>query len=276
MSLLLDHIVILVKDLEQTIADFDALGFTVQRGGTHADGATHNALIGFQDGSYFELIAFLRNAPRHRWWDAGERVGEGLVNFALLPQSVPATVDAAHGRGLRYDGPNDGGRIRPDGKRLEWQTAKPPTPDLPFLCGDVTPRDLRVVRGDVRKHQNGALGVASLTVAVHDLDASVARYRALFGEALAVHAGTLTGHGVSFASLHAGESTVVLLASNGAAQLADHNMAQNTLAHDLNRRLSTRGEGVFGVTLRTGHHAVPQALPLKLTHGAPLELATTP
>ena len=62
MTLSLDHVVIRVRDLEQTIADYNELGFAVQRG-THADGATHNALIGFADGSYFELIAFLRDAP---------------------------------------------------------------------------------------------------------------------------------------------------------------------------------------------------------------------
>lgn len=112
MSLSLDHIVIRVKDLEHTAADFESLGFTVQRGGVHADGATHNALIGLADGSYIELIAFLKHAPQHRWWDEGERTGEGLVDFALLPQqSVAVTIDAAHGRGLRYDGPIDGGRI---------------------------------------------------------------------------------------------------------------------------------------------------------------------
>ena len=47
MSLLLDHIVIRVQDLEQTIGNYSSLDFTVQRGGTHANGATHNALIGF-------------------------------------------------------------------------------------------------------------------------------------------------------------------------------------------------------------------------------------
>ena len=46
MSLVLDHVVILVAELEAAIANYSALGFAVQRGGTHADGATHNALVG--------------------------------------------------------------------------------------------------------------------------------------------------------------------------------------------------------------------------------------
>ncbi|MGF6240407.1 catechol 2,3-dioxygenase-like lactoylglutathione lyase family enzyme [Paraburkholderia sp. GAS38] len=107
MTLSLDHVVIRVRDLEQTIADYNELGFTVQRGGTHADGATHNALIGFADGSYFELIAFLRDAPEHRWWDADYRVGDGLVDFALLPEHGAAgapprglPLNLTHGVGL--------------------------------------------------------------------------------------------------------------------------------------------------------------------------------
>ncbi len=85
------------------------------------------------------------------------------------------------GEDLRYDGPQAGGRVRPDGARLEWQTGRPQTSDLPFLCGDITPRHLRVAEGAVREHANGVRGVASLTVAVNDLKASLQRYRALLG-----------------------------------------------------------------------------------------------
>ena len=55
----IDHIVILVNELEQAIADYTGLGFTVVRGGDHPGGATHNALVVFADGAYFELILVL-------------------------------------------------------------------------------------------------------------------------------------------------------------------------------------------------------------------------
>ena len=126
-ELTLDHVVILVGGLEQAIADYSALGFTVQRGGTHADGATHNALVGFADGSYLELIAFLRPAPEHRWWRHAQRGHEGFIDFALLPASVGAVIEAARSRGLAYEGPHEGGRVRLDGQRLVWQTGTPPT-----------------------------------------------------------------------------------------------------------------------------------------------------
>ena len=50
----LDHLVMLVGDLGVAAADYERLGFTVTPGGQHADGLTPNALIPFDDGSYFE------------------------------------------------------------------------------------------------------------------------------------------------------------------------------------------------------------------------------
>ena len=78
--LLLDHVVIHVADLDAAIADYASLGFNVQRGGTHADGATHNALIVFADGSYIELIAFLDSGAPHRWAEWARRGREGFID----------------------------------------------------------------------------------------------------------------------------------------------------------------------------------------------------
>jgi hypothetical protein len=105
--------------------------------------------------------------------------GEGLVDFALLPRDIAATVAAARSRGLAGlpDRPADA--RAPDGVRIEWQSARPSTSDLPFLCFDVTPRALRVPEGEVRRHANGALGIPEVTVSVGDLPATLERYRAL-------------------------------------------------------------------------------------------------
>lgn len=181
MTLPLDHVVILVADLERAITDYTALGFTVQRGGTHAAGSTHNALVGFADGSYLELIAFLRPDPAHRWGAFAARGHQGFVDFALLPPSVGEVVARARAAGVDYRGPLDGGRTTLDGQVLKWQIGTPPSSDLPFLCGDITPRALRVREGDVRVHANGVTGIASLTVRVTDETASRQRYAALLG-----------------------------------------------------------------------------------------------
>jgi catechol 2,3-dioxygenase-like lactoylglutathione lyase family enzyme len=275
MSLPLDHVVIRVQHLEQAIADFSELGFTVRRGGTHADGATHNALIGFEDGSYFELVAFLRDAREHKWRDEGRRVGDGFVDFALLPASVGTVVETAVSRGLHYEGPVPGGRTRPDGTRIEWQIGRPPSKDLPFLCGDLTPRFLRVAEGDVRRHANGAQGVASITVAVNDLDASVRRYRALLGAAFNPHIATVPGEGVRLATFPIGATTLVLFAPRvGVTQAApaDGGRDSESLEARLRTHLGARGESVFGITISTAHAANARPLPAALTHRATLEL----
>lgn len=80
----IDHLVILVSDLAEAIEDYEALGFHVAPGGEHTDGATHNALISFADGTYLELLAFRRDAPTHRWW-RHTASGEGLIDFACCP-----------------------------------------------------------------------------------------------------------------------------------------------------------------------------------------------
>lgn len=263
----LDHLVIHVKDLAAAVAQYTALGFTVQDGGTHADGNTHNALIGFADGSYLELIAFLKPAASHRWGRHQQSGYEGFVDFALLPHDVSQVVQRAQAQGLNYQGPIEGGRLRPDGERLVWQLGIPPTPDLPFLCGDVTPRALRVREGEVRVHANGVQGVAALTLVVRDLATSLAHYLALLGAAEPLLGPTvLSGLGIEQAVLSLGTQRLVLL-----APVAD---ADTAPARSLQHLLDTRGEGVLGASLRlgAGHPATStHALPLAATHGAPFE-----
>lgn len=266
MPLALDHIVILVNDLSAAIASYSSLGFQVRPGGTHADGSTHNALVGFADGSYLELIAFLKPAPGHRWWRFAQAGRQGFVDFALLPDSVGAVVAGAQGRGLAYAGPQDGGRLRPDGERLQWQIGTPPSPDLPFLCGDVTPRHLRVPEGAVRVHANGVQGVATVTLLVADLDTSLARYQALLGtdadtDGDGAQAVSAAGLGQRQALLALG-STALLLVAPG---------PEGDASAPLRQRLQAQGEGVIGLALRGPPGVAAQALPLAATHGAAFE-----
>lgn len=260
MPLNLDHLVILVPELATAIADYSALGFTVVPGGTHADGATHNALVVFADGSYLELIAFLRDAPGHHWGGHAARGHSGFIDFALLPLPDVATVVAhAAARGLAYRGPIDGGRLRPDGVRLAWQMGMPPTPDLPFLCGDVTPRALRVPEGALRQHANGVTGVASLTVAVSDITTARAHHAALLGQPGELL--PLTGLGLAQARFSLG-AVDLLLAAPAAG-------AHGPAAQALHGALGGRHGGVIGLAL---HGPAAAMLPQTRTHGAPIEI----
>ena len=263
----IDHIVILVKELEQAIADYTALGFTVVRGGDHPGGATHNALVIFEDGAYFELIAFKQPAEEHHWWRKGARVGEGLLDYALLPGAIAEDIAAARARGLALEGPNPGGRWRPDGVQVAWQIGRGGTPDLPFLCCDVTPRALRVPEGAVRRHANGAAGVAAITVAVANLEQSIERYHALLGAAAQEErAEDPAGDGLRKARFRLGTAVITL---------AQPVSTGNGQAGALRRYLEAGGEGPFVVALRAAHETATGPLDARLTHGAQLEFGVT-
>jgi catechol 2,3-dioxygenase-like lactoylglutathione lyase family enzyme len=251
----IDHVVILVNDLAATVADYTALGFTVTPGGEHTGGATHNALVVFADDAYLELIAFKRPAPEHHWYH-NSALGEGIIDFALLPTTIDADLAAARERGLAIEGPFPGGRLRPDGQQVAWQSGRAPTPDLPFLCADVTPRGLRVPAGAARAHANGVTGIASLTIAVADLGVSVARYRALLGTA--ERESTLSNP--SAATFALGDTAIML-----ATPADDSDTA-------LSARLASRGEGPFALALRTSASANAGPLDIGRTHSAPIEL----
>ncbi|RRR72019.1 MAG: VOC family protein [Candidatus Viridilinea halotolerans] len=251
----IDHVVILVADLAAAIHDYEALGFRVMPGGEHTDGATHNALICFADGTYLELLAFRREAPGHRWWPH-IAAGEGIIDFALLPQAIAEDVAAAHARGLHLAGPLEGGRVRHDGVHIVWQTAYGRAAELPFLCGDVTPRALRVPAGLAHQHPNGASGIFRLTVAVRDLEVSSARYAALLGRSPLVEPGRrLFKLGASYVVVQSSEPDVV---ESGTVM----------------EYLELRGQGLAALALRRDRlAAVPRVLDPILTHGVRMLMA---
>lgn len=249
----IDHIVILVDDLATAQADYERLGFSVVPGGEHTDGSTHNALVSFADGSYLELLAFKQAAPQHRWW-RHTAAGQGLIDFALLPGAIAEDVAAARAAGLPLSGPHPGGRARPDGVRIEWQTAFAERPELPFLCGDVTPRDLRVPGAAAWGHANQAAGIATVTVAVNNLEASAAAYTALLGRQPSVELGRRT--------FHLGDAAIILRAL--AADEPD--------GSDLEQHLASRGEGIYALGLRGPAGRAPLVFDRDLAHGVRMAL----
>ncbi|MGE0803158.1 MAG: VOC family protein [Lautropia sp.] len=166
----IDHLVVLVADLDAAVRDYTALGFTVFAGGQHG-GGTHNALIPFQDGAYIELIAFQRRSPEHRWWkwEPGVR---GFIDYCLVTDDLDSDRARFGEAGAAIGEPRALTRKRPDGFQLHWEIAVPVDPlgtSAPFLIRDGTPRSERVPAAPA--HRNGVRGVATLTIAARDPDA---------------------------------------------------------------------------------------------------------
>jgi catechol 2,3-dioxygenase-like lactoylglutathione lyase family enzyme len=256
MAFSLDHAVIAVSDLDQAIASYQKLGFTVLRGGEHPRRGSVNALIVFQDGAYFELIAFPKPVPDFRWWQVLQQAGPGFVDFAVLPTNLERDLEEAKARGFEAGPIEPGGRVTPEGKRAEWQTARPLTSGLPFLCGDISPRSLRVPEGPVRDHPNGALGIAKITVAVSDLAKSTQQYRALLPQS---------------AVREENESVARFLCEPGMIELREPKGGAPEAA-GLAAHLGRRGEGPFSVSLRAAQAS--ENLDPSLTHGARLRFVS--
>jgi catechol 2,3-dioxygenase-like lactoylglutathione lyase family enzyme len=239
MAIGIDHIVIVVNDLDAASRDYTTAGFTVVPGGEHTNGKSRNALIAFADGTYFELIAFddVNDAGGNPWASALQQSGEGLVDFALRTADLDAEVAALRASGITVVGPTDGGRTRPDGQTLAWRTIRFEEPGAPFYCHDVTDRTLRVPGGDATVHANGVTSVHGILLAVGDLTATGNLYAALTGDD-----GTFTPERARFA---AGNQYIDL-------QVAE-------------------GDRPIEVVLNTPE-GQDNLLPLELTHGAHLRL----
>ncbi len=180
----LDHLVILVRDLDQAVRNYEGLGFAVTPGGEHADGLTRNALIPFRDGSYLELVAFLdpEDTRDNVWgWRAFLPSGGGLIDYCATSDDLGADARGLEERGLGLEGPTDGGRRLPDGTEIRWRVARIRQDGrlLPFLIEDLTLRSLRVPGGPAAEHPNGAVGISGLEIVAPDARAAARTLEAL-------------------------------------------------------------------------------------------------
>ena len=194
----LDHLVILVEDLEAAVAGYGELGFRVTPGGEHADGLTRNALVPFADGTYLELVSFVdpSDARDNVWgWRPFLERGGGLVDYCAASDDLAADARRLREAGLEVSGPDEGGRRLPDGAEIRWRSARVRQEGrvLPFLIEDTTPRARRVPGGGAAEHPNGALGISRLLLAVRDDADARARLSALAGAGDTLEAGTRLG-----------------------------------------------------------------------------------
>jgi hypothetical protein len=182
----LDHLVVLVRDLDGAARDYERLGFAVTPGGEHADGLTHNALIPFRDGSYLELVAFLDpDDPRDNVWGWRPFLssGGGLIDYCVASDDLRADAHGLGDLGLDVEGPADGGRRLPGGAEIRWRVARIRQDGrvLPFLIEDLTPRPSRVPSGPPAEHPNGATGISHLEIATPDPQGAARTLAALVG-----------------------------------------------------------------------------------------------
>jgi hypothetical protein len=247
----IDHLVVVVHNLDQAARDYQQLGFTVVPGGQHPVGS-HNVLISFQDGSYLEIIAFYREATEHRWWEP-LRSGERFVDFCLQTDDLRGDTKLLQDAGVAINNPVPWSRKRPDGFELKWLLSLATGSHrgvAPFLIEDVTPRNERIPRE--HQHQNGVTGIEKVTVAVGELSHIDKWYSAILGTK--GQAITDTGLGAGGLAYQVGRHRFEFLMPQGSGSPLVNWMRQF-------------GPSPYSATLTAGG-AIPHPLDLRFTHGA--------
>lgn len=211
-TLKVDHASVCGSSLPALQQAFSSIGLAPTYGGPHGNGVTQMALLGFEDGSYLELIApqkagVVEGSP----WAKLMAGDAGACAWAIGSEDIQKDVDRLKKLSLGAKGPEPGSRKKPDGTVIEWQTASlgpgSPGATLPFMIEDKTPRSLRVQPSASVKH-SGLTGVEVVVLAVNDLQAAVGRFRRAF----ALAAPTVEEHKEFGAKLAYFPGTPVMLA----------------------------------------------------------------
>jgi len=184
----IDHATVAGKNLKAMEAKLESAGLHCEYGGPHKNGATEMALLSFPDGSYLEVIALQPNADpavvQKQPWAKQMEGDAGPCAWAVRVKDVAAEVERLKASGVTVAKPEQSGRARPDGVKLEWETAQvgaePRGTFFPFLIRDVTPRQNRAFpTGKPTTKDFG--GVSRVVIVVRDLKESAKRYRAAYG-----------------------------------------------------------------------------------------------
>jgi hypothetical protein len=181
----LDHVSICGSNLDALRQDFTDVSLTADLGGPHGNGITQMASIGFDDGTYIELIAPIKPGVT-AGSDWSKFMSEDAVTcaWAVGTNVLLQEVDRLKKAGVAIKGPDSGSRKRPDGMSIEWKTADvgsgTPGSTLPFVIEDETPRAWRV---QISASVQGSplTGVENVVLGVNNLDAAVALFRKAYG-----------------------------------------------------------------------------------------------
>lgn len=183
-KLKIDHVTIAGPSLAQLEQAFDQLGLTPDYGGPHSNGITHMSLLGFDDGSYIELISSLEAGRKDTaFWGEHIAGNGGPCAWAVYVDDVAAEAARMAALGITVRGPHYYNRHRPDGQLVEWHLAflgdKGAGATLPFIIKDITPRELRA-RPSASVSGSLLTGIAKVILAVEDIEAAATLFSRVY------------------------------------------------------------------------------------------------
>lgn len=179
----LDHLVVVVRDLDLAAQTFEAMGFTVTGVGVHPWG-TRNRLVQFSNRVFIELleVAEPEKIPPHEGnvfsfgafnRDVLARRGEGMSMLALRGSSGAEDRDELEGRGVSVHAPFGFSRTAtlPDGTTapvgFDLTFAMSPARDMGFFtCAHIYPQNFW--NETYMAHANHALAVTAVSIHAHE------------------------------------------------------------------------------------------------------------
>ncbi|WEX08899.1 VOC family protein [Chelativorans sp. AA-79] len=157
-----DHIVVLVRDLEPARAAFMQAGFTATPVARHSEAmGTANSCI-MLDGVYIELMGIVAETPANESWRALLAAGQGLKGIALASDDIEATAAMLASKGIAGEA-RDFSRAMPEGD-LRFSVIRLPrelTPGLQCIYCQHHTRGL-LWTPQAMRHDNGARRILSV------------------------------------------------------------------------------------------------------------------
>jgi hypothetical protein len=181
----LDHASVCSSNLDSLRQAFTESGLTPDFGGPHGNGFTQMAAIGFDDGTYLELIAPIKaGTPAGNWAKFMGSEDPVSCAWAVGTNVLLEEIDRLKKAGVAVTAPEHGSRKRPDNMSVEWTTADvgPGTPGsvMPFMIEDETPRVWRVQPSASVKGAPVS-GIENVVIGVNDLNGWIDKFRKAYG-----------------------------------------------------------------------------------------------
>lgn len=179
-----DHVSVGGIELKLLEGYFAQSGMKTDYGGPHSNGITEMSLLGFDDGSYIELISTIERGAGSPIWKNHIDGDGGPCAWAVEADDIASEAARASRLGFPVKGPDEYSRKRPDGVTVEWQLAfigdQEPGAILPFLIKDKTPRELRVKPS--KSVADGLLkGIGHVVIGVEDIGDPGREFMKLYG-----------------------------------------------------------------------------------------------
>ncbi len=180
----LDHVVILINDIDAAQASWSRLGFNLTPRGFHSIGTRNHCMMFGTD--YLELLSVVKPHPVTEYFSEFLSRGDGAAAFAFSTDDSQACWESLRASGIQADPPVDFSRpveLESGARDAKFRVTQLPVNATPgcrtFLCQHLTPEVVWLP--PYQQHPLGVTGIAGVTVNVEDIAAAAAAYGQVAG-----------------------------------------------------------------------------------------------